>query len=65
MSIDLKGDQRFVLDGVEVKLTGRTAKKPSTMSTNVMLIMYEVCPADEESIQFKKWAKEADLYIID
>lgn len=54
----------YVFEGVEVKLTGRVAKKPSTMSANVMLIQYEVQPADEEVPQWKKWAKEADLFTI-
>lgn len=55
----------YVFEGVEVKLTGRVAKKPSTMNANVTLIQYEVHPADDEAVQWKKWAKEADLFIIE
>jgi hypothetical protein len=55
----------YVFLETEVKLTGRVAKKPSTMNANIMLIQYEVQPADDEAVQWKKWAKEADLFIIE
>ena len=54
----------YVYEGVEVMLTGRTAQKRSTMSKDLVLTQYEVQPADQEGIQWKKWAKADDLYTI-
>lgn len=63
--IDPKLKQNYVFEGTEVKLTGRTAKKPSTLTPGGTIILYEVSPADDETIQWKKWVKEADLFIIE
>jgi hypothetical protein len=54
----------YVFENVEVRLTGRIAKKPSTVNNKIILIQYEVTPADEEGITWKKWAKESDLFTI-
>jgi hypothetical protein len=55
----------FIYDGVEVKYTGRVAKRPSTLSANKVLEVREIVPVDPESIQFKKWVKPEDLFVVD
>ena len=56
--------QTYVFETTEVKKTGRTARKKSTM-TGKDLIMFEIVPADPEGIQFKKWVSEDQLFTID
>lgn len=55
----------YVYEGTEVVMTGRTAQKPSTLSAHIMLIMYEIQPADKETITWKKWVKMDQLFIVD
>lgn len=57
--------QHFVFETTEVKKTGRTARKRSTMNKTVEMVMFEITPADPESIAWKKWVQESELYIID
>lgn len=56
--------QTFVYETTEVKKTGRTARKKSQM-TGKDQVMFEITPVDPESIQWKKWVPEDQLYIID
>jgi hypothetical protein len=56
--------QTYVFETVEVQKTGRTARKKSAM-TGKDQILFEVEPVDKESIQWKKWVPEDQLYIID
>ena len=57
-------EKTFVFETVEVRKTGRTARKKSAM-TGKDQILYEVEPIDKESIQWKKWVPEDQLYVID
>lgn len=54
----------YVFETTECVKTGRTARKKSNM-TGLDLIMYEIAPKDPESIQWKKWVPEDQLYVID
>ncbi len=54
----------FVYETTEVVKTGRTARKKSQM-TGKDQVMFEITPVDPESIQWKKWVPEDQLYIID
>ena len=56
--------QTYVYETTEVKKTGRTARKKSQM-TGKDQVMFEITPVDPESIQWKKWVPEDQLYIID
>ena len=64
---EVKIDQKYVLNDLEVKLTGRVAVKRSKTGRNpgsVISTVYEVSPADTEEGSWKKWVKFTDLYEI-
>ena len=54
----------YVLDGIEVKMTGRTAiKKIGKEERSRSLTIYEVTPVDESS-DWKKWVGMDALYTV-
>jgi len=57
--------QLYVYNGIEVRCTGRTAKKSSKLNPGKYQELYEIVPADPELIQTKQWVDPAELYIID
>lgn len=62
---DLKNEinpQTFVFDGVEVRKTGRTAKRRLTSGKED--IQVEVTPVHTTSGSWKKWARENELYEV-
>lgn len=61
---EVPSPQHYVYDTIEVVKTGRTAHRKSQFAGKT-LIIYEIIPADPESIQFKKWVTEDLLYTID
>jgi hypothetical protein len=52
----------YVHEGLEVKLTGRQARKE--LRSGKVSIVYEIAPADSESISFKKWVHMKELFEI-
>jgi len=61
-------NELYVYDGIEVKLTGRTAVKQMKESTisgsgRKEQILVEITPTDP-SMEWKKWVREIDLYLI-
>lgn len=55
----------YVFDNVEVKPTGRYATKTIKLtSKQVTDILIEIQPIDQTGIQWKKWVKINDLYLI-
>ena len=64
-----KEKQTYVHDGVEIKLTGREARKESRRRTTRgtiprVEILVEITPVDVESGTWKKWVKKEELYEI-
>lgn len=64
-------DESYVFNGTEVILTGRvasrTVQKSSRRSKSEQQFtetLYEIRPADPESIQWTKWVKIEDLFKI-
>lgn len=56
----------YVFDGVEVKWTGRKAKKevPRARAENPFTFyIFEVTPVEDEA--WKKWVKYEELYMIE
>ena len=51
----------YVLNGTEVKLTGRVAEKQLRKGKDEL---YEVQPADFENGSWKKWVRLIELYEI-
>lgn len=59
-------ENTYVFDNVEVKPTGRFATKTIKLATKqVTDILIEIQPVDNTSIQWKKWVKINELYLID
>jgi hypothetical protein len=63
--------QTYVYDGVEVKKTGRVAKRQipaktvrSTRQITGQVELVEIKPIDELA-DWKKWVRETDLYLVD
>jgi len=58
----------FIHEGIEVRRTGRSAKKTGPTTTRrtapTEIIIYEITPADAESGSWKKWVKLTDLFEI-
>ncbi len=52
----------WVLDNVEVKKTGRVAKR--TLTSGKLDIQVEVTPVYQMSGSWKKWVRETDLFEI-
>ena len=59
-------DKTYVYDNVEVKLTGRKAKREIVQrrGENKIHELVEIAPADIECGSWKRWIKEAELYEI-
>lgn len=53
--------QNYVFEGLEVRMTGRTAKLAGVSKEH---LVYEVTPVGEMSDVWKKWVKLTDLYVI-
>lgn len=53
---------KFVYDGKEVILTGRTAKK--SLKSGKEQILYEIKPHDVVGKQYNKWVQMKDLFEI-
>jgi len=53
----------YLNDNVEVKLTGREAKR--TLKNNKVDVRVEVTPANSTEGSWKKWVRMADLYEIE
>lgn len=54
--------QTFVYDGTEVKKTGRQAVKKLQIKSKEFVLV-EITPVDE-TFDWKKWVREADLYDV-
>lgn len=60
-------DDIYVLNGVEVVLTGRQAEREIPARGRAAArkdTLYEVTPADLETGSWKRWVRITDLYII-
>ena len=59
------GEETFVYDGVEVRLTGRVAKKAQNPSSQdkKQNMLFEVTPVDK-TFDWVKWVRPTDLYKI-
>lgn len=63
-------NKTYVHDGLEVKLTGRQAKKESggtggrLRTAQKVLMIHEITPTDAETGSWKKWVKMTDLFEI-
>lgn len=62
MQGSLQDPKIYVYDGLEVKLTGRSAKKP--LRTGREDELHEICPADKENGSWKKWVRITELYEV-
>lgn len=62
-------DKKYVFNGTEVVLTGRTAKREVTAvgrrSAGRTDTLHEIKPADPEEGSWKKWVRLNELYEID
>jgi hypothetical protein len=54
--------QTYVLDGEEVVLTGRIAKRETTSGRSTELV--EVQPADKDNGSWKKWVAMNSLFKV-
>jgi hypothetical protein len=59
---DFSAPKTYLLDDVEVALTGRTATRE--LRNNKVDERVEVTPADAENGSWKKWVRRAELYEI-
>ena len=63
-----ESSKTYVHEGIEVRLTGRTAKKQKrTTSKRVAAtetLVHEITPSNAESGSWKKWVKMTDLFEI-
>ena len=57
--------QLLVYNGIEVKYTGRIAKKPSKLNPGKFQELREIIPADPELMQKPQWVDPSELYTID
>ena len=61
-------NKTYVFGDLEVKLTGREAKKElearGRRSEPKVYVLHEITPADIEEGSWKKWVKITDLYEI-
>lgn len=55
-------EKTFVHEGIEVKLTGRKAKKELRGGQVDELV--EISPADQHAPSFKKWVRMKELYEV-
>lgn len=63
MQKSLEMARTYLLDGLEVVFTGRTAKR--TLKNDKIDIRFEIKPANSKEGSWKKWVKESDLYEIE
>lgn len=57
----------YVYDGLEVVLTGRTAKREiggTGRTTTRVDLIHEITPASKEDGSWKKWVRMNDLYKV-
>lgn len=54
--------QTFVFENTEVVKTGRTAGR--TLTSGNVITLVEITPADPTLMQWKKWVREADLFVV-
>ena len=60
-------DKKYVYNGSEVVLTGRTAERKRKTTKRVQTredILHEITPADDEEGSWKKWVRLDELYEI-
>jgi len=57
-----QNDKSYILNDIEVKLTGRTADK--NLRSGKIQTVYEITPVHLEDGCWKKWVKIDDLYIV-
>ncbi len=62
MEESLTPQHTFLFEDVEVKKTGRTAKR--TLRNNKVDERFEITPVDSMQGAWKKWVLERDLYEI-
>jgi hypothetical protein len=55
--------ETYILDSIEVKKTGRSAKKP--LNSGKIDNMVEVTPINEFDGRWKKWVRDAELYLVE
>ena len=55
-------NKKYVYDGTECDLTGRSAIR--TVRPNVTDRLVEIKPSNQDGPQWKKWVKPTDLYQI-
>jgi hypothetical protein len=52
----------YILQDIEIRLTGRTAERAALGGKNQVLV--EVQPADEDHGTWKKWVPKATLFLV-
>lgn len=61
-------EKTFVLDGTEVRMTGRTAVKTMKSMTpgkeGRVFTLYEVTPVDTFAGEWKKWCRMEDVFEV-
>lgn len=60
--MDSDQEQTFLFEDVEVRKTGRTAKR--TLRNNKVDERFEITPIDTMQGVWKKWVRNSDLYDI-
>lgn len=58
----MEDTRRFVYENVEVKLTGRTAKR--SLRSGKTDVIYEVTPASTQNGTWKKWVRLQELFEV-
>lgn len=63
-------EQLYVLNGILVRKTGRTAQRDAEKTTLRQTVKYkeliiEVLPVDTEDGIWKRWVSEKDLFVVD
>lgn len=61
--ISVDQSQSYVLENVEVTLTGRRAVK--TLPSGKQDVQFEVTPKNSFNGNWKKWVRDQDLYLIE
>jgi peptidyl-tRNA hydrolase len=56
-------EQTYVYDNLEVRKTGRTAKK--VLRSNKVDELFEITPVDEKVGTWKKWVRDAELFEVE
>lgn len=59
----MNSELTYVYDNTEVKKTGRTASKP--LRSGKMDELIEITPVHTVIGMWKKWVREADLFVVD